>query len=126
MTAVEDFVPINRIRAGRAFVEELMYALVDDRLTIRSEWSERIQDFRRADEYTVGEFSPDVPGRGFRLDRSAEAIERDPDGVTHYSVLVPEMGVPVCDCRGAISKETVGGVCKHAAIVRHLVVSGHL
>lgn len=124
MTAVADFIPIRRHHKGRDVWEEILVELDGDKLTIRSEWSERKQDFKRVCEYRV-ERADGPMGRAFHLHRDAEAVAKDPDHEPSYWVLIAGADCR-CDCKGKAATEREGRECKHVAALRHLLTTGAL
>jgi hypothetical protein len=129
IAAVEAFIPIRRVRDGRVVEGELFVAWCPETetLAVGEGWQQRRQRFDRLDGYLVVGFEAQLPGRAFRLNRSSHAIEKDPDRVTHYSVLVGETPADDrCDCRGHEAARARGLDCKHTTSVRWLVQEGHL
>jgi len=113
-----DFVPVTRCHKGQLVVEEILVELDGDLLRIRSDWSERKQDFRRAAEYRL-EAGDSPLGRAFHLYRDAESVERDPDHEPSYWCLIAG-DRSECDCKGKKATELHGRECKHVACLKHL------
>lgn len=121
MTAVSfaDWIEVERRRDGRTVYEEMLIEFEDGLLRLRSDWSERRQDFKRIAEYRVVEDPNAVGGRGFILHRDAEAVEKDPDHETHYAVLIGPL--PHCECKGFQATEREGRICRHVAAMRRVI-----
>jgi hypothetical protein len=123
---VEGFVPITRVHKGELVESELYVEFFAHTraLAIGEGWSSKRQRLKKVDLYAIEPFDT-TTGRAFRLVRSRQAVERDPDGVTHYCVLIAG-GQSSCDCKGFFAAETRQMECKHLAAVRWLVNEGHL
>lgn len=126
---VEAFIPIRRVKDGEVVEVELFVAWCPEgqTLAIGEGWSERHQRFKALDGYQVAELTTAERGRLFRVNRSRAAVEKDPERITHYSVLVgPAPGADWCDCRGHESARTREMDCKHTVSLRWLLSEGHL
>lgn len=126
---VEAFIPIRRVRNGRPVEGELFVAWCPDMgtLAVGEGWLERRQRFRTLAGYLVVGFEAQVPGRAFRLCRSSHDIDRDPERVRHYSLLIGDTREQdACDCRGMAAAETRQMRCKHVEAIRWLIQEGHL
>ena len=124
-----------RIRDRQPVIAEIHVVYQDDRpaetlprLYLFSDWSERKGDWRTRDSYRVEEI-PTAGGRGFMLQRSAEAIARDAQNEPHaepdtfYGVFIAVNGQDhTCTCRGFQAHCR----CKHHDAVRGLLESGHI
>jgi hypothetical protein len=119
--AVAEFVPVRRCHKGVEVIEEILVELDGDRLTIRSEWSDRRQDFKRVCEYRV-EKDESPMGRAFHLHRDAESIAKDPDHEPSYWVLIAnDPKDTTCTCKGSAATDRYGRCCKHTAALEWAV-----
>jgi hypothetical protein len=86
-------------------------------LVIMSDWSAKLQDWRRRTVVRLEEI-PTPLGRGFILHRSETDMAKDgPDAEPYYSVLIANPQDETCSCRGYQSH----GHCRHMSAIRGLI-----
>jgi hypothetical protein len=115
------------VRNGERCETELSVSLNDvgdglPLLVIMSDWSPKLQDWRRRTVVRLEEI-PTPLGRGFLLHRSDTDIAEDgPNAEPYYSVLIANPQDETCSCRGYQSH----GHCRHMSAIRGLIDAEHL
>ena len=133
MTAAQEILTVARTRDGKPVREDLAFEFVPAAadgpalLLIATGWLKRAARFKKQDLYAVRPMEAGWGGRAFRLDRSPDVVQADPDRVTHYSCLVAaDPGEDLCDCKGQAGCERRLQACKHLEVLRHLVGEGRI